>query len=158
VLPRRALERAIDEAAYLRLDRTGLRPLHGRRGAGLLRRVLAQHDAGSTRTRSELEELMLALCGRAGLPRPLVNQKIEGYEADFSWTDQRLIVETDGWASHGTRTAFERDRVRDAEHTAAGWRVVRITTRRLEREPDAVAEQLRRLLAGRPGFAGEGAQ
>ena len=147
VLPRRALERAMDEAAYLRLDLRGLQPVPGRRGAGQLRRVLAGHEAGSTRTRSRLEELMLALCRRAGLPEPEVNQTIQGYEADFVWREARLIVETDGWAAHGTRAAFERDRRRDAQHTAAGWRVVRITIRRLEEEPEAVAEQLRRLLA-----------
>lgn len=147
-LPRRRLERAIDEAAYLRLDLTGLRAVPGRRGAGLLRRVLADHDPGSTRTRSDLEELMLALCRSEDLPQPDVNGKVEGYEADFCWPDAHLIVETDGWSSHRTRGAFESDRVRDAEHTAAGWRVVRITKRRLEREPEAVAGQLRRLLAG----------
>jgi hypothetical protein len=37
--------------------------------------------------------------------------------------------------------------VRDAEHTASGWRIVRLTKRRLAREPDAVAAQLGRLLA-----------
>jgi very-short-patch-repair endonuclease len=146
-LPRRRLERLLDEAAYLRLDLGGLRPVPGRRGAGLLRQVLAEHVAGSTRTRSELEELMLDLCRRAGLPRPDVNRIVEGYEADFSWPEARLIVEIDGWSSHGTRHAFERDRVRDAEHTAAGWRVVRITRRRLLMEPEAVAAQLARLLA-----------
>jgi very-short-patch-repair endonuclease len=146
-LPRRAIERALDEAAYLRLDLPALRPVPGRRGAGRLRRVLAGHEAGSTRTRSELEELMLGLCRRAGLPQPEINQKIEGYEADFVWREPRLIVETDSWGAHGTRSAFEWDRRRDAEHTTAGWRVVRVTIRRLEEEPDAVAEQLRLLLA-----------
>ena len=147
VLPRRALERAIDEAAYLRHDIDGLEAKRGRRGYGLLSRVLADHDAGTTWTRSELEEQMLALCRRFGLPAPEVNVMIEGYEVDFVWRDARVIVETDGWAAHGTRKAFERDRIRDAELMAAGWRVIRITTRRLEREPDAVAKQLARLLA-----------
>jgi very-short-patch-repair endonuclease len=146
VLTRRRLERAIDEAAYLRLDLEGLAPRSGRRGAGLLARVLAEHNAGSTWTRSELEERLLALCRRADLPQPEVNQMAEGHEADFLWRCARLIVETDGWDSHRTRGAFERDRKRDAEHTASGWRVVRLTKRRLAREPDAVAEQLRRLL------------
>jgi len=76
-----------------------------------------------------------------------VNEVIETHEVDFSWQRQRLIVETDGWQSHGTRRAFERDRLRDAELTAAGWRVVRITWRRIEDEPEAVAAQLKRLLA-----------
>jgi very-short-patch-repair endonuclease len=146
VLPRRALERALDEAAYLRFDLTGLRPVPGRRGSGVLASVLAVHDAGSTRTRSELEELMVELCRRADLAAPDVNEEVEGYEVDFSWPDVRVIVETDGWAAHGTRQAFEDDRLRDAVLTAAGWRVVRITRRRLEREPEAVAAQLARLL------------
>jgi very-short-patch-repair endonuclease len=146
-LPRRRLERLLDEASYLRLDLEGLRPIPGRRGAGLLRQVLEEHVAGSTRTRSDLEEVMLALCRRAGLPRPEVNKMVEGYEADLSWPEARLIVEIDGWSSHGTRRAFERDRVRDAVHVTAGWRVVRITRRRLLLEPEAVAEQLARLLA-----------
>jgi very-short-patch-repair endonuclease len=147
-LSRRLIERVLDEAAYLRLDLDGRAPRPGRRGAGLLARVLADHEAGSTRTRSDLEELMLSLCRRAGLPQPEVNQVIEGHEVDFVWRETRLIVETDGWGAHRTRAAFETDRLRDAELTAAGWRVVRITKRRLEREPDAVARQIARLLAG----------
>jgi predicted transcriptional regulator of viral defense system len=70
VAPRRTLERAIDEAEFLRLDCTGLAPRHGRRGSGVLSSVLAVHTAGSTRTRSELEELFLALCNKHNLPRP----------------------------------------------------------------------------------------
>jgi hypothetical protein len=147
ILTGRRLERALDEAAFLRLDLTGLRPRRGRRGFGTLRRILEDHEPGSTRTRSGLEERMLALCGRAGLPRPEVNLKVEGYEADFVWREARLIVETDDWTSHGGRGAFERDRLRDAQHTTAGWRVVRITRARLKREPHAVAGQLGRLIA-----------
>jgi predicted transcriptional regulator of viral defense system len=149
--PRRTLERALDEAAYLRLDLSGLKPRPGRRGAGLLATVLAEHTAGTTRTRSELEELLLDLCHTHRLPRPEVNGHVLGYEIDFLWRPQRLVVETDSVAAHGTRAAFERDRVRDADLTAAGWRVVRITYRRLATSPDAVARLLRRLLrlAGR---------
>jgi very-short-patch-repair endonuclease len=151
---RRMLERMLDEAAFLRLDLEGLEPRPGRRGSGLLAEVLAEHTAGSTRTRSDFEERMLDLCRRAGLPRPEVNQRVEGYIVDFVWRAARLLVETDGWEAHGTRAAFERDRLRDAHLTAAGWRVVRITMRRLEREPEAVAVQLGRLVATATGPAG----
>jgi very-short-patch-repair endonuclease len=146
ISPRRTVERAIDEAEYLRLDCTGLTPRPGRPGNGLLTRVLSEHRAGSTLTRSELEELFLAMCKRYHLPSPDVNSFVGGYEVDFVWRKQRLVVETDGLAAHGTRHAFERDRLRDLELTAAGWRVVRITHARLSREPQAVAEQLSRLL------------
>jgi Transcriptional regulator, AbiEi antitoxin/Protein of unknown function (DUF559) len=146
VLRRRPLERVLDEAFYLGLDLEGLTPRRGRRGLGLLTAVLAEHEAGTAWTRSGLEERMLALCRRAGLPPPVVNGEVEGFEVDFHWPRERLIVETDAWSSHGGRSAFERDRVKDAQLVEAGWRVVRITRARLAREPRTVAAQLARLL------------
>ena len=143
--PRRTLERAVDEAEYLRLDCTGLAPRHGRRGTGVLTSVLAVHRAGSTRTRSDLEELFIALCDKHCLPRPEVNVYIEGYECDFVWPEQRLIVETDGGAAHGTTRAMKRDPVRDADLMIAGWRVWRLSCQQLLSDPDTVVEQLIRL-------------
>jgi very-short-patch-repair endonuclease len=149
VVSRRELERAMDEAAYLRLDLGGLEPRRGRRGGAAISRVLAEHRAGATRTRSELEERVLALCRRAALHAPEVNAKVEGFTVDFAWRAQQLILETDGWQAHGTRAAFERDRRRDADLTIAGWRVLRVTWARVTREPQAVAAQLSALLAVR---------
>jgi hypothetical protein len=151
VVPRRRiLERAIDEAEYLGLDWRDAAPRHGRRGSGLLASVLAVHEPGSTRTRSELEEHFLVLCDTSGFPRPEVNTSIEGYECDFVWREQRLIVETDGGAAHGTPAAKERDAVRDADLQIAGWRVIRIPSMRLLRRPEAVEVRLERLLTPAP--------
>jgi hypothetical protein len=147
LLTRRQLERTLDEAEFLGLDLSGLAPRPGKRGAALLRAVLTDHDAGSTWTRSKLEERMLALCRAAGLPRPLVNAYVEGIEVDFHWPAQKLVVEIDDWSSHRGRGAFERDRLRDAALVENGWRVVRITRARLARDPRGVAAQLARLLA-----------
>jgi very-short-patch-repair endonuclease len=147
-LDRRELERALDEAHYLRLS--SLQPLPGRRGAGVLAEVLAEHVGGTTRTRSDFEELVLALCADHDLPQPLVNQVVEGYEADFVWPMARLIAEADGWAAHRRRSAFERDRVRDAALQVAGWRVIRITWRRLLAEPEVVGRVLNRLIVDCP--------
>ena len=72
---------------------------------------------------------------------------IEGFEVDFHWPDQRLIVELDGRAAHHTRTAFERDRARDRTLQAAGWRVVRITWHQLQAEPAQIAADLGHLLS-----------
>jgi very-short-patch-repair endonuclease len=143
---RRELERLIDEAIFLGWSLSSLQPLRGRRGVGQLSDVLAEHIAGSTRTRSELEERLLALCRSYRLPQPLVNHTVEGYECDFVWPAARLIVETDGWAAHGRRATREKDLARDAELATAGWRVIRLTWRRLAREPEAVVAQLARLL------------
>jgi very-short-patch-repair endonuclease len=156
VTRRRILERAIDEAEYLRLDWTQATPRQGRRGSGLLSSVLAVHAPGSTRTLSELEERFLAFCETWGFRRPAVNVCIEGYLCDFAWLEERVAVETDGGRAHGTRRAKERDPVRDADLQIAGWRVIRITSMRLSRQPAAVAEQLGRLLT--PAPAARGAQ
>ena len=63
---------------------------------------------------------------------------------DAVWPEQRLVVEVDGYAFHRTREAFERDRRRDARLLVAGYRVLRVTWRRLTREP----EQVIALIAG----------
>ena len=146
VLTQRSLARQFDEAEHHRLDFRGLRVIHGRRGSGRLAAVMAAQDAGSTRTESWAEEALLALCDRGGLTQPACQPYVEGHRCDFAWLAERLVVETDGWAHHRTRGSFERDRLKDAELTEAGWRVVRITAKRLERDPEAVLRQLRVLL------------
>jgi very-short-patch-repair endonuclease len=150
---RRTLERAFDEAEYLGLDWQSAAPKHGRRGSGLLTSVLAVHEPGSTRTLSDLEEDFLSFCDNKSFARPEVNSSIEGYLCDFVWREQRVVVETDGGRAHGTRRARRRDPIRDADLQIAGWRVMRIPSERLSREPDAVADQLRRLLKQVPAAA-----
>lgn len=160
---RRELERAIDRAEQRRvLDATiiddVLARANGRHGTRLLRSVLDEHRAGSTFTRSELEERFLALCRRAALPPDGVNVWIPfpapdggGAEADFVWRTQRLIVEVDGRDVHATRRAFETDRRRDQRLMLLGWRVVRFTWRQVMLEPEYVERTLRHLLASAAG-------
>lgn len=151
VVDRRGVERACEQAEVLRLfDRTAIEEVlaraQGRKGAALLGGVLADHYAVEAPTRSELEKLLIRLCEQAGVPRPRVNSQVSGGEADFVWPAERLIVETDGYATHGTRRAFEHDRARDSGLTLQGWRVVRITWRQLTGAPDQVAATLAALL------------
>jgi len=97
------------------------------------------HDAGTNLTRSGLEVLFRQRCHDHGLPQPRVNTTVQGKEVDFLFEAQRLIVETDSWRYHKTRRAFEDDRARDARTTAAGYRTLRVTDRRLTNDPAAVA-------------------
>jgi very-short-patch-repair endonuclease/predicted transcriptional regulator of viral defense system len=160
VLPHRGVEQAVDQAEVLRVFdlravEEALSRAAGRRGAALLRRVLAEYG-GPTLTDRELEERFLALCRDASLPGPEVNAWVTvddgvAYKIDFLWREQRLAVETDGWGSHGTRKAFESDRRRDRLLRLAGWDVVRFTWRDVEREPGEVRAALTRLLAARSG-------
>jgi Transcriptional regulator, AbiEi antitoxin/AbiEi antitoxin C-terminal domain/Protein of unknown function (DUF559) len=146
-----ALHRALDRAEILELtDYPALyaraRAHPGHRGAGPLRAAVAAYLAG-TMTRSELEDLFLAVCRRHALPRPIVNGDVEGFEVDFLFAEQRLIVETDSWRYHKTRRAFDADRARDAIHLRGGYRTVRFTDRRLETDQAGVGATLRALLA-----------
>jgi very-short-patch-repair endonuclease len=97
-------------------------------------------------TRSELEARFLAICRRHRLPRPEVNVRLGPFIVDFLWPAQRLIVELDGYRAHGTRSAFEGDRARDAELAGLGYSVVRFTWRQLEDGPGDVGRALRQLL------------
>lgn len=103
-------------------------------------------------TRRELERAFQRLIKQARLARPEVNVEVGGYEVDVVWHEQRLVVELDSREFHLTRRAFEADRERDARLQVAGYRVIRITWRRLTNEPDAIMGELRELLyaAARP--------
>src|SRR4051794_7046642 len=139
------LARAAERAEALRLGSpTSLAELvaryPGRPGVPNVKRLLDHGRVTPTTTRSELERRFLTLLDAAGLPRPLVNEPVDGAkEPDFRWTRERLIVELDGFETHGTRAAFERDRARDRALMAAGWRVPQNTTRQLDaaRSPPA---------------------
>jgi very-short-patch-repair endonuclease len=116
-----------------------------RRGVRLLRALVSEHRPMPA-TRSELERMFLRLCDQHRIPRPAVNVQVAGFEVDCAWIRESLVVELDGWGFHGGRSSFEADRRRDASLQLAGFRVVRITYRRLVAEPERVAAELRALL------------
>jgi very-short-patch-repair endonuclease len=142
-------ERALNEARIARLvsdpslnEQFSRYPRH--RGTAALRKAI---ETEPRLTRSEAERRAVDLIRRAGLPAPEVNQRVEGYEVDLVWREQRLVVEIDGYAFHSTRRSFERDRRRDQALVAAGWRVVRVTWRQLTERPEAIAVMLATALA-----------
>ena len=150
VLPRKQLERAIEEAQIQRkLDHITLTDAvdkhRGHRGARALRAAASTSDPQLTR--SEAERKLSEVIRSAGLPRPQTNARIGGYEVDAVWRRERLVVEVDGFAFHGSRYAFERDRRKDQRLTAEGWRVLRVTWRQLVDEREAVAARLGAALA-----------
>ena len=148
----RELERAFEEAERLRiLDVVAIEDLlarsRGRRGAKPLGRLVRECVGEPPPTRSEFERLFLDFCDEAGIRRPQVNIVVEGYEVDAAWVEQKLVVELDSREFHDNATAYETDRVRDAVLQLADYRVLRVTWRRLRREPEAVAQMLRQALA-----------
>jgi len=144
----RLLKYALDQAEIQDLtDYPSLAALaraHPRhRGSTRLQQLLDTYEAGSARTRSGLEVAFLALCERHDLPKPLVNHPLTPTTTvDFVFPDHRVAVETDSWAWHRGRQAFERDRERDAILTTAGYRTLRFTDRQIERAPATVVRAL----------------
>jgi very-short-patch-repair endonuclease len=81
-----------------------------------------------------------------GIPEPQVNARVDGLEVDCLWPARRVIVELDGYAFHGNRAAFERDRLRDLSLQRLGYRVVRLTFRQIDQQPASVMAALAELL------------
>jgi hypothetical protein len=155
VLDRAHVERAATEAQIRRLTSpTSLAELveryPNRAGTAALRRLLAAGTIGSAVTKKELELRFLAFLDAERLPRPRINVTVElrprPREVDCLWAAERLVVELDGFATHGTRAAFEDDRARDRALQTAGYRVLRVTWRQLANDAHTIAGQLRALL------------
>jgi very-short-patch-repair endonuclease len=137
-LPPDELERAYNEALVLGLvTHQEVRALAARSPA--LRDLVADTPG---LTRSKMERRLRALIKKSGLPAPQTNVRVAGYEVDMYWPAQRLVVEFDGWNTHSSRTAFESDRVKDAQLQLAGERVMRVTGRQLERRPEELVARL----------------
>jgi very-short-patch-repair endonuclease len=134
------LEQAIAEAFALRLTnlpslQRGATTYRGRRGVGRLNALL---QTGPRHTRSRPERILLRAIRRAGIPEPETNVTIHGWEVDFFWREASLVVEVDGYATHSSPRAFERDRRKDAELAARGLRVQRFSAKRVRDDLDAV--------------------
>lgn len=143
------------ESAWEEADRLGLLELraveqvcergYGRRALRPIRRLLAEARA-ATITRSPLEDEFAAFCRDHNLPTPSFNTTVLGFEVDALWPRQRLAAELDSWEFHRHRAAFERDRARDSALQVAGYRIIRITHRRVHGEADKLAAEIRALL------------
>ncbi len=124
---------------------------HGRRGrpgVPALRDALDDWVLDGKPVDSVLEPAMRRLLEAHHLPRAEFHPRIGGYEVDFRVVDSPLVLECDGWATHGReKRQFERDRTRDAELAALGFVVLRFTYRAIVSRPAEEAERIRRNVA-----------
>lgn len=144
-------ERAFDDALTkevmsLAEARDTLTRHEGYPGARLFA-VFARPEHELQITRSKAEQLMKALLRNTGLPTPVLNLRRGRIIPDFVWRREKVIVEIDGYRTHGTRKAFESDRARDAKLAAQGWIVLRFTWRQLTEAPELVLVRLAQTLA-----------
>jgi very-short-patch-repair endonuclease len=80
---------------------------------------------------STLETRVLRLLAAAGLPLPKQQHPVEvdgrRYRIDLAYPEVMVAVECDGFRWHAQRGDFDRDRRRQNDLVAAGWRVIRLT-------------------------------
>jgi hypothetical protein len=104
----------------------------GRRGVGVMRRVLEPRLAGEPPA-GVLEARMARLLAVQGLPSALPEYRIwtdAGHfvaRVDFAYPELRLAIEVDGYEAHSSVVAFRRDRTRQNELVEEGWTVLRFT-------------------------------
>jgi very-short-patch-repair endonuclease len=148
-----ALEHFLIAGTVSRSSVSGVLARHGRKGrsgVGALRAAHATLALGDRPPDSVLELRMAALLADHGLPPAHFHRRITGFEVDFAIEPGRVIIECDGWDSHGRdRRQFERDRARDAELSALGWIVLRFTWLQITRRPAWVASSIRRTIVSR---------
>lgn len=156
------LERAWEEAdrlKRLRLDQVErvCERGYGRRALKPTRRLLAEARA-VTRTRSPLEDRFQDFARFYDLPPHSTNVEVLGKEVDVLWPAAKLIVELDSWEFHSHRAAFQRDRARDTRLLVAGYRTIRVTHDRLDKEATTLANEIRVLLRAQVVSPGETAR
>jgi very-short-patch-repair endonuclease len=156
------LECAVNEADKLGLiDPEVLRAEvdrhRGSEGVTALRAVLDQRTFRLTD--SELERRFLRIADRAGLPRPLTQERVNGFRVDFFWPEFGLVVETDGLRYHRTASQQAKDKIRDQAHAASGLVALRFTHSQIRFEASrtvntlrSVTKQCRLRIVGSPGY------
>jgi very-short-patch-repair endonuclease len=147
----RELERAVDEAlakgltTRRELTEATNRSTH-RAGAADVRALVAERRP-TTITRSQAEEKFLAMIREAELPQPEINVPLCGFEVDFYWREFNLVVDVDGYQWHASKSAFERDRRKDALLRRNGLELMRVTWNQMERERLATTARIASELA-----------
>lgn len=121
----------------------------GRRGAGVLRKLLEQR--GGYVPDSKLEGKMNRLCRLHGLPIPtfqyrIYRGKLEVARVDFAYPELKIAIEVDGYDKHSSVAAFQSDRTRQNDLVELGWTILRFTWDDIVHRPETVATRVRRVL------------
>jgi very-short-patch-repair endonuclease len=145
-----AVDRLLNEARALKLITdaeisAAMGRCPGRAGVRAVRAlVAAEQDTGFTRSRAE--RILKRIVTDAGLERPIFNPYVEGVEVDACWPRLRLVIEVDGYQTHGHYQAFQRDRAKANKLVSAGYMVLRFTWHQLTHKPMVVLADIVRTL------------
>jgi hypothetical protein len=146
-----ALRRRLTHVTRLqrRLDRSGT---GGRKGAGILAKLLSERNGLEAFPESALETGFYEFICRWKLPRPHLQERMKDergriVRVDFFYPSARLVIELESFAWDSGRGAWERDLRRRNQMETAGLTVLHYTPRDLGRRQLEMAREIRGLLA-----------
>lgn len=120
----------------------------GHHGIAALRAAIDRWQLHDKVPDSVLELKMRELLHDHRLPPATFHARVHGYEVDFLVDGTPIIIECDGYGTHGLDAdQFEFDRVRNAELLAHGHPIVHTTWKQVTRAPVAAAGRIRNVLA-----------
>lgn len=133
-------------------QRLGVLGGRGRPGTAALRQALARRLEAPP-TGSELETRFVQLCRRARLPGGVRQAEVLPARArvDFAWAAERVLVELDGYAYHGSPADHRRDMRRQnaVVMVRSGWAILHYGWDDVVHHEQRVAHELRRVLQHR---------
>jgi very-short-patch-repair endonuclease len=119
----------------------------GRHGVVALRTALERWLEEELPPDSELEAALLRLVDDHGLPPVQFHATVAGFEVDFLVCGTNVVIECDGWGTHGMdRDQFEFDRIRNPAILAAGFHIIHVTWQQLTTDAAGTAERIRNVL------------
>ncbi len=125
----------------------------GRDGVATVRETLASRPEGAAVPDSPLETDVRALLVRAGLPEPVLHQRVEcdeiTYVLDLAWPDQLVAVECDGFRFHRMPGQLDWDDRRRNALGVRGWLVLHTTRGMLRSSSGQLARNVSRALRDR---------
>jgi hypothetical protein len=142
------VEMLLEEILFRQLDditgicgHLGLMGTRGRKGVGVLRRLIDERDPDALPTANAFETLVLSVLRSGGLPEPRRHYQVwdaDGLikEVDFAYPQRRLAIESHGFRVHGRRREWERDLATANRLIAAGWRLRQTSWTEVKHNPD----------------------
>lgn len=158
VLPIQRFESVLDDCIWRGLvavprliQRLNDRGSRGRKGAKLLRELLAERDDGCAIPLNVLERKFLKVLRTAGLDEPekqlpVASDTSSRWRLDFAYPQHKVLIEVDGGRWHSGKQQASRDRRRDNVMNIRGWTVLRFTWDDVVHRPQYVVEQVKRAL------------
>jgi very-short-patch-repair endonuclease len=146
-------ERAVNEAANKDLIdpeelRAALDTMSAQPGIRPLRKLLDRDTYVCTET--ELEQRLVPIARRAGLPKPDTQIYVNGRRADFVFGEAGVVVEADSLRFHRTPSQQANDTRREHAYAVDGLLPLRFTHYQITHDPKYVEDTLRDVVDSHP--------